>query len=105
MTFEAPLKEELATVLISRKDLVPSHKADFIIKGTDIKIPFPDLKPKDKWCGGVQAYFVGLDKDWGKRWSMQEFQYDVFVLILLRTDLPEPYTKSYLRTGGFLLIG
>ena len=80
MTFESPLKEELAIVLISRKDMMPSHKADFIIKGSDIKIPFPDLMPENKWwCGGAQASFVGLDEDWDKRWSMQEFQYEVFV--------------------------
>jgi hypothetical protein len=79
MTFEAPLKEELANVLISRKDLMPSHKAEFIIKGTEVRIPFPDIKIEGKWCGGVQAYFVGIDEDWDKRWSNQEFEWDVLV--------------------------
>ena len=79
MTFESPLKKELAIVLISRKDLMPSHKADFIIEGSDIKIPYPDVMPENSWCGGVQAYFVGLDEDWDKRWDMQEFEIEVTV--------------------------
>lgn len=79
MEFEAPLKDEMALVLICRKDFFISNNTNVKISGTKIKIPWPDIEVDDKWIGGAQACFASLKKDWNERWKEQEYIFDVFV--------------------------